>query len=341
MLKTIDILLGVSVVMLIVSMGVTVLTQFILGLLQSRGRNLREGLANLLQQIDPALQRDIATRISTAVLTHPMMAASGKFKRLGVTIHREEFTKLLMDLAAGNAPKEVLDKLGESAKQKISEVLGKNGIVNPAQVLDKVRARALQMEMNHPAQAAHERQAVALMQEANSHLVAKVNTWFDVTIDRVSERFTRSSHIITTICALVVAFAVQLDSLGLINRLSRDDALRQQLVVQAAHFADQAAPGDAPISAQHRAVINEWTDAGLVHIPSDFSQWKSRWAEVSLMGVLLTALLLSLGAPFWYNTLKNLIRLRSLVSKKDDDQREERQQTQRVDVATTGAAKGG
>ena len=43
------------------------------------------------------------------------------------------------------------------------------------------------------------------------------------------------------------------------------------------------------------------------------------------MKTILTALLLSLGAPFWYNALKNLIRLRSLIAQKDDDQRQSRQ----------------
>ena len=36
-------------------------------------------------------------------------------------------------------------------------------------------------------------------------------------------------------------------------------------------------------------------------------------------GKLLTVLLLSLGAPFWYGTLKNLISLRSVVARKSDE----------------------
>jgi hypothetical protein len=46
---------------------------------------------------------------------------------------------------------------------------------------------------------------------------------------------------------------------------------------------------------------------------------------VNLLGVVLSALLLSLGAPFWYNALKNLVRLRSIVAGKDDEQRQARQ----------------
>jgi hypothetical protein len=45
---------------------------------------------------------------------------------------------------------------------------------------------------------------------------------------------------------------------------------------------------------------------------------------------------LSLGAPFWYNALQNLIRLRSLVAVKDDQQRQERQLA--IPAATATAA---
>ncbi|WP_054763342.1 hypothetical protein [Methylomonas koyamae] len=52
MLKSLDILLGLSVVMLIASMAVTLISQAILNLLASRGRNLHHGLADLLELLD-------------------------------------------------------------------------------------------------------------------------------------------------------------------------------------------------------------------------------------------------------------------------------------------------
>ncbi len=48
------------------------------------------------------------------------------------------------------------------------------------------------------------------------------------------------------------------------------------------------------------------------------------------MGVLLPVFLLSLGAPFWYSALKNLLKLRGTLAGKDDSQREERQSTQQA-----------
>lgn len=49
---------------------------------------------------------------------------------------------------------------------------------------------------------------------------------------------------------------------------------------------------------------------------------------IRLFGILLSAALLSLGAPFWYATLRDLLKLRSMIARKDDAERAERQTTQ-------------
>jgi len=55
--------------------------------------------------------------------------------------------------------------------------------------------------------------------------------------------------------------------------------------------------------------------------------------DQSWRGVLLTWVLLSLGAPFWYDALKDLLKLRSNVAKNEEDARIDRQ------TDTSGAAK--
>ena len=96
--KSLDVLIGITVVMLVVSMAVTLITQAITSLLNSDGKRLFEGLRSLLLQVDPALA-GVADEAVTAILTHPLLAdARG---RLGAVVHRDEFTRLLLDLAAG------------------------------------------------------------------------------------------------------------------------------------------------------------------------------------------------------------------------------------------------
>jgi len=74
MLRSIDVLIGLSVVMLMVSMSVTLITQFVTTTLNTRGGHLRRGLSDLLQQLDPALTKGISKEISTAVLRHPLVS---------------------------------------------------------------------------------------------------------------------------------------------------------------------------------------------------------------------------------------------------------------------------
>ena len=105
MLKTVDVLIGLTVVMLLASLIVTVLTQFITSVCNSRGRHLLHGVADLLQQVAPGVEREAAGKISAAVLTHPMIRAAGG--RYGDVIQRGELTKILLELAADNGPQKL------------------------------------------------------------------------------------------------------------------------------------------------------------------------------------------------------------------------------------------
>lgn len=338
MLITVDILLGLSIVMLLVSMAVTVLSQFVTNVLNSRGRHLLYGLADLLQQIDPDIDRTIALKITGTLLIHPMIHdAMGRY---GATIHREEFTKLLMDLASGNNSKDISERLGQDARTILLTLLEKNGVSKPAETLDKVRLLALQLEMSNPELSGSARQNIALMRAANSHFVAKINTWFDQTIDRVSIRFTITTRIITVICSLMVACVIQLDAIQLINRLSIDTELRNSLVEKAVDMGDrmeQTPENLTKLSGQNKDDIRQLLQLGILHIPKNYHEWHGNWVNINPFGILFSVVLLSLGAPFWYNTLKNLLKLRSSLAGKDDQQRLERQTTQ-IAVDLTGAS---
>ena len=409
MLKTLDILIGVATIMLLFSMAVTIITQAVATFREYRGKRLLEGLASLLHQIDPQLEKAVATKIANAVLTHPLVA--GPNGKLGEVIHREEFTMLLMSFATDDGP----TKLEATAKQKLVEVLEKNGIADPAETLRNVRAAALQIEAANPELANDVRYSMAVLREAKSQYVAKIHGWFDQTIDRVGARFTLNARIITFVAALIVAVTVQLDTFALVNRLSMDDQFRdavrqpaQQLldalpsptptpapsadnaVAPAASPAAAASPTAAaspaaspatspaasptksaspaarstpsgtpssgsPASAENTgaattpSAANTTTpsgkanskqsvseiqqryydllsQAGLVTLPG--KDWGTRFELGKVPGILLSTLLLSLGAPFWYTRLQDLLRLRSALAQKDEAQRVTRQTTQ-------------
>jgi hypothetical protein len=318
MLKSIDILISLAVVMLVASMAVTVMTGWVTHFRNSRGRNLQQGLADLLVLLNSDFTKEVASKIAATLLTHPLIR--DKEDRMGSVIHREEFTKLLMELAAGNGPQ----RLEPAIQAELQKTLAANGIDDPAKALENIRAVALQLEKSNPEFSTTVRTNLAILQGAESHLVAKINSWFDQTMDRVSQRFTFSTRTVTFVCGLLLAGVLQLDSIALVNRISVDDALREALVNQAKTISAQAAQGTEQSRDLYGSVINQ----GVIAIPS-YPGDLQKFADLRhLTGILFTTLLLSLGAPFWYGALQQLLQLRSKIAQQDDVQRKERQVTQ-------------
>jgi len=306
LLKSFDILLGFIVVMLIASMAVTVLTQIWTTLLNLRGAHLRDGLVDLLTQLHSTLSPADSRPIVQHLLTHPLIRDGGK---LGSLIHRDELIGLLLEAATGQGP----HALPDLARTALLAALSKNGVPEPAAVLHRIRETALQIEAATPALATAARHDLAILQAASSEFVAKINSSFDRMIDRVSVRFTISIRRITLINAVLVAALLQMDAVSIVNRLANDDSLRSVLFEKA--YAQEK------LSAMDPHQLASLAGHDILPIPATAAEWRDRWHPVNLPGVALSVLLLSLGAPFWFGALKNMLRLRSLIAEKDDAQR--------------------
>ena len=395
MLKSVDILVGLSVVMLVVSMAVTVLTHLVTTTLNTRGGHLMRGLGDLLQHLDPALSGEISKEISKSILKDPLVSDLGS--RLGTVIGRGEFVKMLLDVAAGNGSQQLKPDVVNALKTAME----KNGIADPQAAVEDIRSFALTLEKSNPELANDVRMNMAIMHEAGSQFVAKINGRFDQIIDRVAARFTSSTQLVTFALALTVAFAIQLDAIGLVNRLSTDTQLRQNLILAGNNIPQGQTP--AGVSSQTSSGAGAVSPGGNQNAGADSSQKKSSapalsappnnsvpkdtkpdskdaaasatqpgsgngvatqppspttpapivpdrvvsdvdailgstglisapdWNNFTLrkvLGILLSAVLLSLGAPFWYETLKTGLHLRAAIADKDDAQRLVRQTTQ-------------
>ena len=421
MLETIDLFVGLAVVMLVISFAVTVITQAIVAFFNLRGVALWQKLSNLLTLLDGGIGTEQAKAIASEVLKDRLIARGFKGPVLGwgQVVHREELTKLLLSFAVDRSGKNVPSsaelaaaatspapppqtaapslRLGD-LQRTVRDSLEHNGIADPAATMKAIRMAVLDLEKSHPELSNSQRANAAILRAADSDFVGKLNAWFDQTVDRASDSFTSSTHIIAVIVAFIVAFTLQLDTIGLINRLSTDRAVRSKLVdwaiknepqIDSNALAPRAAASAANAAAQpasNGAAANSAADTAtptvgdrngpimaaardqllsdkLLVLPTSREVWMQRWASsvscavvmkwshetgspavvgdacplprVNLWGVVLSAILLSLGGPFWYEALKNLLKLRSLVASKDDDQRLDRQ-TNTADAASTG-----
>jgi len=365
MLKSLDVLIGLIVVLLALSMTVTVITQAITAMVNSRGRHLRRGLTDLLQALDPAFDETKAKAVATRILTHPLVSGSNTpfaadkplGRRLGNVVHREEFIKLLIGLAldplpagapqgaAGQNANPPRGQAADAVRDAVNAALRAHG-VDPKATLEGIRSVSLQLERSAPELSNMARQSAAILVAAPNDLVAKINSWFDQTMDRTSQRFTASTRAITFVGAFLVAFGLQVDTPGLVNRLAADDTLRAALVEEGRAIdarntgtAAPAKPGATGTTTDDKAIEREYraflAKNGIVSVPTSY-EWAD-YVPARLLGMLLTALLLSLGAPFWYSALSQLLQLRSVLAGKDDVQRAGRQLTTEVATNTAGA----
>jgi hypothetical protein len=315
MLKSLDLVIGATTVLLLFSMAVTAVTQIVSEALERRGKHLQMGLTDLLQQLGIS-DRGHAAYIAEQLLLHPLVAGPGR--KLGNVIFREEFTKLLLDFAGNQG----IRNLKSDARDALSLMLQANGVNNAQETLKNITSMALEIEQANPELTSDVRDRIAILSAAANDFVGRVNSWFDQTIDRVSQRFTSYTHGITLLVALVLAFGLQLNIVTVVNRLSADDQFRQAAASVAVKVTSTPPPGNTAAADYYRFLDN----AGLVTLPV----WNSpvNWTKVPQ--IFLTAMLMTLGAPFWYNALKDLLRLRSAMAQKDEQQRTQ-QQTASVD----------
>ena len=162
----------------------------------------------------------------------------------------------------------------------------------------------------------------------------RVAAWFDATMDRASGWYRRVIQSYTRWAALVLVLALDADTIGIARATWTDDALRHELVARAENVV--AKGEDLPglvrkQGAQLEAALAElradelplgWTtdDVELlvpgVLLPDHTlppiviaGNWLAK-----LAGLLVSAAAVSLGAPFWFDLLNRLVRLRGTVA---------------------------
>jgi hypothetical protein len=365
-LKYIDILIGLTLVMVLVSTIVLAITQVLLNTTFARARHLQRGLGRLVAYVDPTLLRGHAPYLSKLLLRHPLVGQRtvfGPLRRLagdlrarlatlrkvdetplpplspGSVVQREELAYLLIERAAGEGP--LLDGLdtGEApkalvdAQQALAQALNASGVEDPAATLRAIRLKIVENERAGPDEPSSRWRTNAVAECGASDFTAKLYASFDATMARVTDAFTAESSLWVSAVALLVALAIQLDSIELVRRLSLDGSYGASLVEAAQRFDPTSTdPAVVNVQTQARESLALLSSPAIDLLPRrvprpDSPDWWPQLRE-HLPGVLLSWVLLSLGAPFWFDALKNLLKLRSLLAKKDEADREQRATSQ-------------
>jgi hypothetical protein len=111
--------------------------------------------------------------------------------------------------------------------------------------------------------------------------------------------------------SLVLAIAFNVDSIGLAQRLYADPALRAAAVQSSARFVANPANATATPALVNENLRKELQNVGVMALPVGWPSDAGSHFALVILGWIITALAVSLGAPFWFDTLSKLGSLRA------------------------------
>jgi hypothetical protein len=151
----------------------------------------------------------------------------------------------------------------------------------------------------------------------------EVADWFDNGMDRLSGTFKRRTQLFTFLVALPIAFIFNMDAIRVGTLLWEHPSLAEGLKTPTALPSD-VLQGKAPATEeQEMAVIDSlaqadlpvgWAPGHFLEVSDSQGHWVSIWSPTivfsSLLGWVITAAAALFGAPFWFDTLQSIIRLK-------------------------------
>jgi hypothetical protein len=143
------------------------------------------------------------------------------------------------------------------------------------------------------------------------HFRHSVEQWYDDHMERVSGWYRRRIQKVLWILAFAVAIALNADTLQIAKRLWVDPTQRAAIVTQAqSTTADTSTHelGSLPIPLGWHLTNARDDPQGFPFYEKPSMVWS---LLAKLIGLTLTAVAISFGAPFWFDTLSKLARLRN------------------------------
>src|SRR3954469_2633483 len=308
-LPALDLLIGLSFIYLLLSLLCSAIQEAIAGIFNLRARKLEEGIRNMLAGTTAP-----TAGLATTIWNHRLMRSLyrttlfRKKDRKPSYVPPRAFALALLDTIA---PEATQPTVGPPAPGKTVPT------VTPKEQHDVLSAlREKVSDLPDPAKNA----LLPLIDEARGDIDRarhNIEDWFDNSMARVSGWYKRQSQIILCVLAVAVTVGLNVDSLIIGQTLWKNDAVRSA-VVNAAN--KQGGPGTtAPggttsldTAAQNVSDVKKLgVPMGWSEVARDPRHLAAKDWPGKAVGWLLSFIALSLGAPFWFDTLSRLSRLRA------------------------------
>jgi len=290
----VDVAIGLIVVYLVLSIVCSAMQEWWASVMNLRAKNLEEGIKNL-----------VGNPIAQAIYEHGLVKGLAKPGSKPSYLASRDFTSTLIDVIATEYADGKIDQLEHNLEATLSKITEQN-----------IR-RAL----------------LALSAEGKHDLEkfkSRVSAWFDQAMDRVSGWYTKRAKLIGAIVAALVVIVVNADSVKLARAIWTNGTLRQQLVGIGAEIGQKTANGNDTAAAQQKLEGQAAEILGSLPIGWPCKGTKPDIGEVcilsgnfgisSIPGWIITMAAVSFGAPFWFDLLGRITRVRGAGRKPERHQ---------------------
>lgn len=327
-LPVLDVAIGISFVFLLLSLICTTVNEMIAGVRKTRANFLDKGVTRLLGG-DEELKK--------LLYKHPLIQslAESDSAICPSYIPANKFATAMLDIVSGN---------GKSLADMAAVREGLKGI--PNEHLRGTMTAILDNSAND----------AALVHE-------HVERWFNENMDRVSGWYKRNSQVNAIIVACLLTVVLNADTLHMASLLWTTPTLRAAVVEQAKVRSAGARPEESLPMVEYSDAANP-TESTPINVPSgqamtpeekaqlsELTGWQSDWKAFEdwqkdkksgsapwtlvlrhLFGWIITALAISMGAPFWFDTLNRFMNIRN-SGRAPDERRDKSQPTEKVVIS--------
>jgi hypothetical protein len=155
-----------------------------------------------------------------------------------------------------------------------------------------------------------------------------VEHWYDDQMDRVSGWYRRRSQVVLFVIGLVLAAGLNVDTVAITRALAVDANLRQAVAAAASSFQSSRSMNESVPTCPQGTLSGCLQTLRSLELPIGWASYSSYLrvtapsggrtggqnageALLKLLGLLITALAVSLGAPFWFGLLNRLTGIRA------------------------------
>ncbi len=278
----VDVTLGLALLYSVLSLVASVVKEWVSTLLSLRAKNLRKGIGTLIGD-------DYAQRL----YGHPLVSTLAKDKKKPSYIGAETFASALVDLLAQDEDGNPVVAMGDEAAKLVDRLGDDSALKPPLRALTNLGA------------------------ETVDDLRRQVAGWFDEGMNRVSGWYRRQTQLIIFAIGAVVAVSANASTVHVVQDLWRDDALRYAIAQEAVTVASETVSADSAQVAD--AILQSfplgWEGEDPFGLHEGVQDWGAGTWIAHVLGWFFTAAAVSLGAPFWFDLLSKVAKLRGTGSR--------------------------